>query len=146
MALDRKITSRGIIVKDGKMFAQKLHGNNFWCTPGGKLDPEETIEAGCIRELIEETGVTPKLGRLLFIQQLIDKNAEYVEFFFHIENPDDYETIDLAATSHGEAEVAEYGFIDPKTEYILPAFLGEIDLQEHIDSGAPVYIHNALDE
>ena len=144
MALDRKITSRGIIFRDGKMFAQKLHNNNFWSTPGGKLDPRESIEAGAIRELIEETGITPKLGRLLFIQQLADDGAEYIEFFYLIENPEDFEMIDLAATSHGEAEVREYGFIDPKTEHILPAFLGEIDLQDYIDNVKPVYFHNEL--
>jgi 8-oxo-dGTP pyrophosphatase MutT (NUDIX family) len=96
------------------------------------------------RELIEETGVTPKVGRLLFIQQLKDDDADYTEFFFHIENPEDFEEIDLESTSHGVLEVAEYDFIDPKTSYVLPAFLSEIDIQSYIDEVKPVYMHSEL--
>ena len=77
MILERKITARGIIVKDGKLYAQKLHSNGsintFWSTPGGKLDPAEPIEQGAARELIEECGVTAKIGRLLFVQQFSDE-------------------------------------------------------------------------
>lgn len=31
---------------------------NFWGLPGGKVEPKETLEAGIVRELFEETGIT----------------------------------------------------------------------------------------
>lgn len=140
------ITVRGIIFKDGKLFCQKLKHekpgkitqiNDFWATPGGHLDAGESFEAGLHREMIEETGVVPQIGALLFTQQYIDGGKNYVEFFYHIINADDYETIDLSNTSHGELEIADYGFIDPKTTHILPKFLTEVDIAAAIQNGRP---------
>ena len=143
--LERKTTSRGIIYRDGKLFLQKLkHSdgtNDFWSTPGGKLDPGEAIVDGASRELVEETGVAPKVGRLLFVQQFMDGDREFTEFFFLIENPQDYESIDLSATSHGELEIARYGFVDPKTEHVLPSFLSEIDIDDYVQNIKPVFFY-----
>jgi hypothetical protein len=90
--------------------------------------------------MIEETGVKPEIGNLLFIQQFMDGEREQLEFFFHIKNADDYETLDLENTTHGTIEVAEYGFVDPKTTNILPAFLTEIDIEAAIANSAPIEI------
>ncbi len=145
-AQNRRVNLRGIIVKDGKLFCQKLidshtiHTSKFWCTPGGGIDFGESLHEGLRREMIEETGVEPEIGNLLFIQQFMDGDREQLEFFFHIKNADDYETIDLESTSHGAIEVAEYGFVDPKSTTILPAFLTEVDLNEAITNSTPIPI------
>lgn len=138
--MDRRITTRGIIYKNGKIFAQKLKRGegttDYWCTPGGGLDPSESLHDGLVREMIEETGIAPEIGKLLYVQQYREENGrEYLEFFYHVTNVDDYETIDLANTSHGEIEVAEYGFIDPTTENILPEFLQTADIAKDIEAG-----------
>ena len=138
--MDRRITTRGIIYKNGKIFAQKLKRGegttDYWCTPGGGLDPSESLHDGLVREMIEETGITPEIGKLLYVQQYREENGrEYLEFFYHITNVDDYETIDLANTTHGEIEVAEYGFIDPAKENILPKFLQTADIAKDIEAG-----------
>lgn len=130
--MKRRIAVRGIIVKDNTMFAQRLkhvggETNSFWCTPGGGLDEGESLLSGLSREMIEETGISPVIGNLLYVQQYKDNDLEHIEFFFHITNTDDYENVDLSATSHGQAEVAEYGFIDLKSHNILPAFLSQAD-------------------
>ena len=79
--------------------------------------------------MVEETGVAPKIGRLLYVQQYReDDGTELIEFFFHITNADDYETVNLAETSHGEIEVARNAFIDPNAETVLPTFLQDVDL------------------
>ncbi|MBL8160275.1 NUDIX domain-containing protein [Candidatus Saccharibacteria bacterium] len=144
----RRICVRGIIIKDGKLFAQKLkHGEgerDYWCTPGGGLDDGEDLLAGLRREMIEETGVAPKIGRLLYVQQFMDGTQEQLEFFFHIENADDYEKIDLAATTHGAIEVSQYGFIDPKKEHILPEDMSAMDFAGMVAAGAPVRVANYL--
>lgn len=153
---NRRVCIRGIIYKDGKLFCQELKnkdgtGRGFWCTPGGGLDPGEGLVKGLERELLEETGVQPIVGKLLFVQQFSDPTDrvshgenEQIEFFFHIENADAYEAIDESA-SHFDAEIFNYGFIDPKTSTILPQFLRELDIQHYIESNqAPyVYIHLA---
>lgn len=141
---ERRINVRGIIFKDGKLFGQQLKNNvgpnQFWCTPGGGLDPGESLTEGLRREMIEETGIAPVIGKLLFIQQFHDGTREQLEFFFNIENVDEYQTIDLSATSHGEIEIATYGFIDPKAERVLPDFLKDLNYVEYIANHMPVLV------
>ncbi len=156
--MPRRVTVRGLIIKDNTVFAVRhKHDydttNSFWCAPGGGLDSHETLVSGITRELIEETGVTPKVGKLLLIQQFPISpphkdtgNDEILEFFFHIENPEDYETIDLSATTHGHAEIEEYGFIDPKTVKFLPSVIQKLDITALLTKNSPVVITSELSE
>ena len=143
---NRRINVRAIIVKSGKLFCQKLKNSHtlqdseFWCTPGGGIDFGESLHEGLIREMVEETGVKPVIGNLLFIQQFMDGEREQLEFFFHVINADDYEILDLTNTSHGDIEVAECAFVDPTTTVILPAFLTTLNLDEVISHSTPMYI------
>ena len=54
-----RIRLTGILVEDGKVLLVKevLRERSRWNLPGGGLEPGETIEAGLIRELREETGL-----------------------------------------------------------------------------------------
>jgi hypothetical protein len=63
---------------------------------------------------------------------------------FHITNWHDYQSIDLAATTHGLAEVAECGFITPQQYPILPHFLAEVDLVQLIAHNQPVQCLSSL--
>ena len=151
MEKTRRVATRGIIFKDGKLLCQRLKGGvdgaarDYWCTPGGGLDIGESLTDGLHREMIEETGIAPKIGKLLFIQQFSEDGIkEQMEFFFHIENPEDYETIDMSTTSHGELEIEDVEFIDPKVHTVLPLFLQEVDIQRHIDTDQPVLVVNKL--
>jgi len=145
----RKITVRGIVLHEDKLLCAKLkpykdslqkHGNDYWCIPGGGLDEGETLVAGVEREMVEETGVEPVVGNLLYVQQFVQGNQEYIEFFFHIINSEDYLHIDLSKTTHGEEEIEEIGFIDPTTMYVLPKFLSTEDLEDFAASNVPTRI------
>ena len=146
----RRINVRGIIYKNGQLLCQQLKPGadeavrDYWCTPGGGLDAGESLHDGLHREMIEETGIIPKIGNLLFVQQFHDGTKEQLEFFFHIENPDDYTVIDLSATSHGEAEVSKVAFIDPSKHTVLPNYLTTIDIQASIDGKTPVLVDSEL--
>lgn len=153
----RRVNVRGIIVSDqGELFCQQLtanngKGRNFWCTPGGGLKSGESLLDGLHREMIEETGVKPEIGRLLFIQQFTESGEqsahgpnEQLEFFFLITNWQDYQQINLEQTSHGVEEVAECGFVDPKTTRILPSYLTEVNLDWLINESTDVQIINEL--
>jgi ADP-ribose pyrophosphatase YjhB (NUDIX family) len=152
MNADRRVATRGIIYRDGKILASKQKDDNGdeaenWATFGGGLDPMESLTDGLYREMIEETGIAPKIGKLLFIQQFTNpdyKSKEHLEFFFLIENAEDYESIDLAATTHGLTEIARSDFIDPKESLILPQFLSEIDVKDYVENDRPVYIYDNL--
>ena len=85
---------------------------------------------------VEETGIKPVVGNLLYIQQFTHGDKEYLEFFFHVTNSEDYLDIDLTKTTHGMEEIEEIGFVDPATTHILPEFLKTESLDEHAASAA----------
>lgn len=153
--MKRRVNVRGVIINDkGELFCQRLTsddgaGQSYWCAPGGGLDMGESLVDGLDREMIEETGVKPEIGELLFIQQYSESGEksvhgpnEQLEFFFHITNWQDYGNVCLEETSHGTEEVAECGFIDPKNNIVLPKFLSDIDLQKLL--AMPTQVYNEL--
>ena len=48
-----------------KILLTRRTDNNRWCLPGGRMDPGESIEETCVREVWEETGLHVKVVRLL---------------------------------------------------------------------------------
>lgn len=148
--MQRKASARGIIFHDNRLLCLRLANfknlgpADFWCTPGGGVNDAEGIEKALFREMIEETGVTPKIGKLLYVQQRKDNKDENLEFFFYIENTLDYLNIDLSKTTHGKTEVAEISFINPQSENVLPEFLTKTDIANDIASGSAVQFFNYI--
>ncbi len=134
---------RGIVFYKGKLLCVKLkpyHNairGDWWCLPGGGLDHGEGIIAGVTREMVEETGVTPKVGELLYVHQFTHAGTDFLEFFFHITNGEDYLDIDLSKASHAADEIAEIAFVDPKTTEVRPEFLGTDPLAKIIAAAGP---------
>lgn len=133
--MERRVAVRAIIVKDGKLLCVKLKdyggdgagSRGAWCTIGGGVPPGEALLPALKREVVEETGVEPSIGSLLYVQQFAFNNGakEHLEFFFHVTNADDFLNIDLSKTSHGAAEIDQLAFIDPVKENVLPKFLNK---------------------
>lgn len=150
----RRINVRGVIWHNDKLLAVKHLTESgseadYWALPGGGLDPLESLEAGVQRELFEELGVTANVGRLIATQQFASTRKdrdEELEFFYLVENAQDFLAPNFTDTSHGAVELARVDFINPKTEYILPRFLSEIDLAKYASSSQPVLHMNYLDE
>ena len=146
--MTRRVTVRGIVLHEGKLLCVKLkpykdhlkRDNSYWCLPGGGLDEGEALTDGIMREMLEETGVMPVVGSLLYIQQFTHGDKDYLEFFFHITNGADYLNIDLSKSTHGLEEIEEIGFIDPAIAHILPEFLKTEDLAEVAESAAQTKI------
>jgi 8-oxo-dGTP diphosphatase len=135
----RRVTVRGIVVKDSKLLCAKLQpykgsiAGDYWCVPGGGVDPGEALIPALEREMVEETGIKPVIGNLLYIQQFSHKDTEQLEFFFHITNADNYETIDLNKASHAH-EIERIEFVDPKATHLLPEFLTKEPIEEQIEN------------
>lgn len=146
----RRINVRAIVWRDGKLLAVKHKkkdgtASSYWATPGGGLDPFESLTDGLLRELMEETGVMAVMGNLLFINQFPSGRAdrdEELEFFYHVKNSQDFIGVDLAKTTHGEKELFCIEFIDPKKAHILPTFLQSIDIEKTIVEARPVLLNS----
>jgi len=149
MHTQRRVNVRGIIFRNGEILVTKFRQDDdsesaHWGTFGGGLDIGESLHQGLHREMIEETGIVPEIGKLLFTQQFADEEKEYLEFFFHITNTDDYATIDLSSTSHGLLELVRAEFVDPTKHNVLPAFLQTIDIKDYIENERAPFIYNEL--
>ncbi|HEU4966100.1 MAG TPA: NUDIX hydrolase [Candidatus Saccharimonadales bacterium] len=148
----RKITVRGIVLHEGKLLCVRLkpykdhlkRDNSYWCLPGGGLDEGEALIAGVEREMVEETGIKPVVGNLLYVQQFTHGGKDYLEFFFHITNGEDYLHIDLSKTTYGQQEIEEIGFIDPTRTHVLPEFLKTEPLSELAASNGATKIISRL--
>ena len=94
------IVCRAIIVDGEKMLLVENSKNDFYCPAGGKMefgeDPKQTLE----REIIEELGVKPEIGRLLYINTFNDGKTQASEFFYDVLNSVDYKNIENLKGTH----------------------------------------------
>ncbi len=123
-----KIRVRAVIRKKSKILLVQHIGHNTWCLPGGGVDDGEHIVDALKRELYEELGVKAVVGKLLTVYQFRHSGTwQGPKFFFEIENVDDFDEIDIEATTHGAIEIQQVEFRDPATtEHLRPSFIPEL--------------------
>ena len=125
------IRCRAIIINNNKLLVVKHSKEaNYYVLPGGHLESGEKIIDCIKREIMEELGIEPKIGRLLYVNNLIKDGKQSIEFFFEIVNAGDYlEIKNLGGThKHELAEICWIGKND--TKKIRP-----VVVQEDLNSG-----------
>jgi len=89
-SLPRKRSAVGaVILHDGKLLVVKPNYKDCWLLPGGTIDEMEAPYAAMQRELQEELGITPPIGRLLVVDYRQEENvqssaAEVLHFLFAV--------------------------------------------------------------
>jgi ADP-ribose pyrophosphatase YjhB (NUDIX family) len=63
--------------KREKVLLTKRSDNGLWCLPGGRMEPGESIEECCRREVFEETGLDIETKRLIAIYSNRDQLVVY---------------------------------------------------------------------
>ncbi len=131
MEKDKKfvIRVRAIILHEGKLLGVKHpHDTSFCALPGGHLEWKEDIKECLRREIVEELGIEPQIGRLLYINNFMDGDIrQSVEFFFEITNSHEYKNknINDIARTHAH-EIVEIVWVGPTDDIrILPKSLAE---------------------
>jgi ADP-ribose pyrophosphatase YjhB (NUDIX family) len=121
------IKVRAIILHDKKLLAVKHpHDTSFAALPGGHLEWDEDLKECLSREIVEELGVKPEIGRLLYVNKYTQEDGKhYIEFFFEVKNGADYLNTEKLARSHA-FEIAEIVWVSPTDNIrIMPKSLGE---------------------
>jgi 8-oxo-dGTP pyrophosphatase MutT (NUDIX family) len=63
----------------GKILLTRRSDNDRWCLPGGAMDPGESLEECCQREVWEETGLTVRVVRLLGVYSTPHRVTYYAD-------------------------------------------------------------------
>ncbi len=87
-ALQIRIASRVLLLNNKNellLVAKKEHME--WFTPGGRVEPGESIEQAAIRETYEETGLSVEILKLVYIRESFDhpsnkKPYHHIMFYF----------------------------------------------------------------
>lgn len=80
--------------------------SDFWVLPGGGLEEGESLDQCAEREVFEETGMTVKAERLLYVEEFIENTGQSAKLWFlcsedgaqeiKVDNPDLNEQTDDA--------------------------------------------------
>jgi len=136
------IRCRAVIFNEGKLLVVK-HSKDFdyYALPGGHLEFGEDVKECLIREITEELGIKPGIGRLLYINTFIDKNnTQPMEFFFEVINGKDYLDTEKFKRSHAHELVEIYWASPDDNIKILPQKFAEDFKEEKINFDKIRYI------
>lgn len=89
------IRCRAVIVHEGKLLVVRhTHNPSYAALPGGHLEFGESPHQALQREIVEELGVLPMIGRLLYVNTFTatvqGTLTQPVEFFFEVTNASDF--------------------------------------------------------
>ena len=75
-----------ILVESGRLLLvrQKLWDGRVWSLPGGRVDPGESLENACVRELVEETGIRANVTGLLWVGERLDRDPPLLHVTFSV--------------------------------------------------------------
>jgi len=85
-----QIRVTGVLVEGGKILIvkQNVSAHRSWSLPGGRLEAGETLEDGIVREMQEETGLSTRVVRLLYICDTKALNPPLLHITFLLERID----------------------------------------------------------
>lgn len=123
------------VVRDGELLWLRRADTGLWTLPGGHLNPGEEPLAGAVRELREETGLTPPPADFEFLgDDLVPGNDKLRIFSFVVEVPADT-TPDISKDPDQEASEFKWWDELPESEQCHVSHANNVTLKFLLDEG-----------
>lgn len=110
-----------IVVHEGKILLVKRGGEpgrGLWAIPGGKLKLGETLQECAAREILEETGLTVKIGACIYVFDFVERDGDgKIKYHYVIL---DFAARYVAGELKAADDAAEAGFFTPEEVQKLP--------------------------
>ncbi len=138
------VRCRAVIVHEGKLLTVK-HDKSlpYAVLPGGHLEPGESIEACLKREIFEELGIEPEVGRLIYVHKFIKRGTEQetIEFIFEVTNGKDFFEAKSFSGTHN-FEIGETIWVSREDSIqILPEKFGKDFKNDNLPKSEPRFIN-----
>lgn len=118
--LQHRISVGALIVRDQSVLMVNHKRENqydFWVAPGGGVKGTESLAEAVAREVMEETGLSVSICRLLYIEEMYNPEQRLVKFWY------------LCDIVGGKLDCSSQ---DAVSEYIVDAkFMGKKELSEN---------------
>src|SRR5215207_362568 len=95
-SMDFGVRVAAVVARDGALLLvrhQKPERNPYWVLPGGRLEPGETIPQCAEREISEETGLSARFSRLLYVSEFLREGRHTVDITVRMAPEGDEEAV-----------------------------------------------------
>jgi ADP-ribose pyrophosphatase YjhB (NUDIX family) len=135
-----QIRVTGILIERGKILIvkQRVTPGRAWSLPGGRLENGETLEQGVVREVLEETGLSANVVKLLYLCDKPDASPPILHITFLLERESGKITLPTNEYDSNPIQDVQMVYIKELTKYGFSEKFKDIVLNEFPNSGSYV--------
>jgi len=138
-----RVSSRAIIINDDKILLNCFGGGLYFNFPGGGIEENETAKQAVEREVLEETGLTVRVGDLVFSLEYEPVSCDYlygkshhISFFFRC-----YLRCDVPAQTPSEIDINPNNpSITPEAKWLPLSDLAHLNIVPKVNGPLMEYI------
>jgi 8-oxo-dGTP diphosphatase len=115
----------GVIIEDGKVLLGLRRDSDWWNLPGGGMEPGETVDEALRREVLEETGLRVRVGRLVGVYSKPQKQEVVLTFLCQVEGGELVETEEIRECRYVAPDALPANTLPKHAERVRDAFLNQ---------------------